>query len=125
MRCRMKNYLLICVVAATMGASSVRGMETESPAPGGAPSTVGAAPQPGSASPQAGGASSQAGGASPTDANADSAKSCEHVLFSRKLKYGESERNVLDVAAPGALDGSPRAVLLFVAGDNFAGDGTQ
>src|SRR5882672_11459606 len=98
MRCRMKNYLLICVVAATMGASSVRGMETESPAPGGAPSTVGAvtqpgsaspqagsaSPQAGSASPQAGGASSQAGGASPTDANADSAKSCEHVLFSRK-----------------------------------------
>jgi acetyl esterase/lipase len=124
----MKNYLLICVVAATMGASSVRAMETESqPADvsptAGAPSTVGAVTQPGSASSQPGGANPA--DAAPADANADAAKSCEHVLFSRKLKYGESERNVLDVAAPDALDGSPRAVLLFVAGDNFAGDGAQ
>lgn len=123
----MKNYLLICIVAAAMGASPVRGMETESqPADvsstAGALSTVGAVTQPGSAPSQPDSAS-QAGSAAP--ANADSAKSCEHVLFSRKLKYGESERNVLDVAAPDALDGSPRAVLLFVAGDNFAGDGTQ
>jgi acetyl esterase/lipase len=116
MRFGMKNYLLICVVAATMGASGVRGMETESQAPGDAPSTVGAVTQPGSAV-------TPAGGASPADANADGAKSCEHVLFSRKLRYGESDRNVLDVAAPDALDGSPHAVLLFVAGDNFAGDG--
>jgi acetyl esterase/lipase len=105
MRFGMKNYLLICVVAATMGASSVHGMETESQAPGGPPATVDTV--------------TQAGG----DANADGAKSCEHVLFSRRLKYGEGDRNVLDVAAADALNGSPRAVLLFVAGDNFAGDG--
>jgi acetyl esterase/lipase len=106
----MKNYLLICIVATTLGASPVRGMETQSP-PGDAPSTVGAV--------------TQAGGALPADANADGTKSCEHVVFSRKLKYGGSERNVLDVAAPGAVDGSPRAVLLFVAGENFADDGAQ
>jgi acetyl esterase/lipase len=107
----MKHYLIICVVAATMAASPVRGTETESQPVGGAPSNVGVETQP--------------GGTPPTDANADSAKSCEHVLFSRKLKYGEGERNVLDVAAPDASDSSPRAVLLFVAGDSFAGDGAQ
>jgi acetyl esterase/lipase len=107
----MKHYLIICLVAATMAAFPIRGTETESQPAGGAPSTVGVETQP--------------AGTPPLDANADSAKSCEHVLFSRKLKYGEGERNVLDVAAPDGSNNSPRSVLLFVAGDSFAGDGTQ
>jgi len=50
-------------------------------------------------------------------------KPCEHVSFSRGLKYGDSEQNVLDVATSGEPKGtSPRPVLLFVAGDSFAGD---
>jgi acetyl esterase/lipase len=61
---------------------------------------------------------------SPADAAPDQAKSCAGVSFSRNLKYGASELNVLDVASPGSDPGqtSPRAVLLFVAGESFTGE---
>jgi acetyl esterase/lipase len=52
----------------------------------------------------------------------DTTKPCERVSFTRKLKYGESDQNVLDVATGGA-DTRPAAalpVLLFVTGDSFA-----
>jgi acetyl esterase/lipase len=51
--------------------------------------------------------------------------SCEHVTFSRQLKYGDGDQNTLDVATADARDPAPRPVLLFIAGDNFsqAGDG--
>jgi acetyl esterase/lipase len=56
----------------------------------------------------------------------DLAKSCEQVSFTRNLRYGESDLNVLDVATDGsvATPTSPRPVLLIVAGDSFAGDDT-
>jgi acetyl esterase/lipase len=44
------------------------------------------------------------------------------VSFSRKLRYGESDLNVLDVATADVRETSPRPVLLFVAGESFAGD---
>ncbi len=48
---------------------------------------------------------------------------CDRVSFTRGLKYGESDQNVLDVATSGKPgDASPRPVLLFVAGDSFTGD---
>lgn len=53
---------------------------------------------------------------------ADVAKSCEQVSFSRNLKYGETDLNVLDVATGAAKDTGPRPVLLFVAGESFTGD---
>jgi acetyl esterase/lipase len=59
----------------------------------------------------------------PPAAAAEPTNPCERVSFSRGLKYGESEQNVLDVASPGEpKNTSPRPVLLFVAGDSFAGD---
>jgi acetyl esterase/lipase len=48
---------------------------------------------------------------------------CAGVSFSRGLKYGESDLNVLDVATSDSRDTSPRAVLMFVAGESFAGEG--
>ena len=53
-----------------------------------------------------------------------SAKPCEQVSFTRNLRYGESDLNVLDVATAGSDAGqtSPRPVLLIVAGESFAGD---
>ncbi len=51
----------------------------------------------------------------------DAAKACDQVSFSRNLKYGEADLNVLDVAT-GASKDSPRPVLLFVAGESFTGD---
>ena len=60
-------------------------------------------------------------GASPHDATSDESKSCAHVSFSRKLRYGESDLNVVDVATGDVRETSPRPVLLFVAGDDFAG----
>ncbi|EJN13937.1 carboxylesterase type B [Bradyrhizobium sp. YR681] len=50
------------------------------------------------------------------------ARLCEQVTFSRGLRYGESEANVLDVATSATKADTPRPVLLFVAGDSFTGD---
>lgn len=50
------------------------------------------------------------------------ARLCEQVTFTRGLRYGESEANVLDVAASTTKADTPRPVLLFVAGDTFTGD---
>jgi acetyl esterase/lipase len=51
------------------------------------------------------------------------ARLCERVTFSRGLRYGDSEANVLDVATSGETKAdTPRPVLLFVAGDTFTGD---
>jgi acetyl esterase/lipase len=50
------------------------------------------------------------------------ARLCEQVTFSRGLRYGESDANVLDVAASTTKADTPRPVLLFVVGDSFTGD---
>nr|WP_245305493.1 alpha/beta hydrolase [Bradyrhizobium sp. LTSP857] len=50
------------------------------------------------------------------------ARLCEQVTFSRGLRYGDSEANVLDVATSSTKADTPRPVLLFVAGDTFTGD---
>ena len=51
------------------------------------------------------------------------ARLCEQVSFSRGLRYGDSEANVLDVATSAETKAdTPRPVLLFVAGDTFTGD---
>ena len=51
------------------------------------------------------------------------ARLCEQVTFSRGLRYGDSETNVLDVATSETTKtDTPRPVLLFVAGDTFTGD---
>jgi len=73
--------------------------------------TDGSAPQPDNAKP-----------APPDDASPAPSKACAGVSFSRGLKYGESDLNVLDVATADSREASPRPVLLFVAGDSFAGD---
>ncbi|HWX56896.1 alpha/beta hydrolase [Bradyrhizobium sp.] len=48
---------------------------------------------------------------------------CAGVTLSRGVKYGDSERNVLDVATAVDKAQGPRPVLLFVAGESFADDG--
>jgi len=58
----------------------------------------------------------------PADATTDQTKSCDGVLISRRLRYGESDLNVLDVATGDSREGSTRPVLLFVAGESFAGE---
>jgi acetyl esterase/lipase len=59
-----------------------------------------------------------------TAAASDETKSCDGVTFSRNLKYGPSEQNVLDVATASAGSGPaiPRPVLLFVAGESFSAE---
>ena len=61
-------------------------------------------------------------GASPAGAIPDQARSCEGVSFSRSLKYRENDQNVLDVASSDSRGTASRPVLLFVAGENFAGE---
>ncbi|MCP3394488.1 carboxylesterase family protein [Bradyrhizobium sp. CCGB12] len=50
------------------------------------------------------------------------ARLCEQVTFSRGLRYGETEANVLDVATSATKADTPRPVLVFVTGDSFTGD---
>ena len=50
------------------------------------------------------------------------ARLCEQVAFSRGLRYGETEANVLDIATSTTRADTPRPVLMFVAGDTFTGD---
>jgi acetyl esterase/lipase len=50
------------------------------------------------------------------------ATSCDQVSFTRDLRYGEFDRNVLDVATSASKDTTSRPVLLFVAGESFTGD---
>jgi acetyl esterase/lipase len=60
----------------------------------------------------------------PPAAAPDETKFCEGVTFSRNLKYGASEQNMLDVAtgSAGAGPAIPRPVLLFVAGESFSAE---
>ena len=45
------------------------------------------------------------------------------MTFTRSLKYGADAMNVLDVASGQTAPGARRPVLVFVAGDSFAGGG--
>jgi hypothetical protein len=44
---------------------------------------------------------------------------CEHVSFTRDLRYSDTDANVLDVATSQTPSSTPRPVLLFVARDHF------
>ena len=59
---------------------------------------------------------------STADAAPDASKSCEGVTFSRNLKYRDNDQTVLDVATADVQAAVTRPVLLFVAGENFAGE---
>jgi acetyl esterase/lipase len=59
---------------------------------------------------------------STADATPDASKSCEGVTFSRNLKYRDNDQTVLDVATADVQAAVTRPVLLFVAGENFAGE---
>jgi acetyl esterase/lipase len=48
---------------------------------------------------------------------------CAGVTLSRNVKYGDNERNVLDVAVSADKAPAPRPVLLFIAGESFSDDG--
>src|SRR6201998_4820577 len=104
----MTKYLVLGLLLTTLTGSSVRGSESGVPFTAADVVKVGldlndsAAPSP--------------------DAATDEAKPCASVSFSRNLKYGESDQNVLDVATRDSRDSSPRPVLLFVAGESFTGD---
>jgi acetyl esterase/lipase len=50
-------------------------------------------------------------------------ETCKDVSFTRNVKYGDSDANMLDVATTGNATGDSRPVLIFVAGRSFAGDG--
>ena len=58
----------------------------------------------------------------PVDPAVEEQKACAGVAFSRSLKYGESELNVLDVATGDTKEPARRPVLLFVAGESFVGE---
>jgi acetyl esterase/lipase len=61
-------------------------------------------------------------GSDPSVSAAAASESCAGVTFTRSVKYRENDQNVLDVATADSKEGSSRPVLLFVAGENFAGE---
>src|ERR1700722_7867248 len=103
----MTKYLVLGLLLTTLTGSSVRGSES------GVPFTA--------ADVVKVGLDLNDFGAPSPDAT-DEAKPCASVSFSRNLKYGESDQNVLDVATGDSRDTSPRPVLLFVAGESFTDD---
>jgi acetyl esterase/lipase len=102
----MAKYLAVCLILATITGASVRGSDW---------------PQI-TAHLLRAGLVLEGSGASPDDATSAESQSCAGVSFSRNLKYGESDLNVLDVATGDVRETLPRPVLLFVAGESFAGD---
>ena len=80
----MKTTLTICVLAVIMTAASARMPNTGWKALPGGPLHAGLVVEADNTSPAA----------------ADKAKTCDHVTFTRSVKYGDSDRNVLDVAPP-------------------------
>jgi len=50
-------------------------------------------------------------------------ETCKDVAFTRDVKYGDSDQNMLDVATTENATGESRPVLIFVAGQRFASDG--
>jgi acetyl esterase/lipase len=105
----MTKYLVLCFLLTTIPGASVRGFEAEF-LPDGAAGLMKI------------GLVLDGSSASPSDATPDQSKSCAGVSFSRSLKYGESDLNVLDVATGDSREASARPVLLFVAGESFAGE---
>jgi acetyl esterase/lipase len=59
-------------------------------------------------------------GPSPVDSTPDQQNPCADMSFSRNIRYGESEANLLDVATGKTTEGAQRPVLLLVAGESFA-----
>ena len=104
----MKKYLVLCFLLTAASGASVRGSE---PLPDIAANLV-----------RVGLALDGSSGASSDNATPDASEPCAQVSFSRNLKYGESDLNVLDVATGDFKDTTPRPVLLFVAGESFADD---
>lgn len=104
----MTRYLVLCFLLSALTSASVRG--SESALPDIAAHLVKA------------GLALDSPAAPSADATPDQTKPCEGVTFSRSLKYGESDLNVLDVATTDFKQGSPRPVLLFVAGESFTGE---
>jgi acetyl esterase/lipase len=104
----MTRYLILCVLLTAIAGAAVRGAESELPQI--APDLVRV------------GLVNDAPTPSPTGATPDESNSCAQVSFSRNLKYGESDLNVLDVATGDSREASSRPVLLFVIGESFTGD---
>jgi acetyl esterase/lipase len=107
----MTKYLVLCFLLAAITDASVRGSGPGLPPIAANPVLAGLALDTTDGSPPAS-----------ADAAPGPSKSCEGVLISRRLKYGESDLNVLDVATGDSREGSTRPVLLFVAGESFAAD---
>ena len=105
----MVKYLLLCFLLPAIAGSSVRGPESERPdAHLLKVGLVDDPPPPSSDDAKA-------------ETKPDQSNSCAHVSFTRGLKYGESDLNVLDVATSDSR-GVAAPVLLFVAGESFSGD---
>jgi acetyl esterase/lipase len=60
---------------------------------------------------------------SPNASSKPDAVSCANVTFTRSVKYGSDNLNVLDVATGQTNTGGKHPVVVFVAGDSFAGGG--
>jgi acetyl esterase/lipase len=104
----MTRYLVLCLLLTAIPDTSIRGAESGFPDIADQLVKVGLV--------------SDDSGASPQDATPDRHPPCASMSFSRNLKYGEHDLNVLDVVTADSTNASPRPVLLLVAGENFTGE---
>src|SRR5258705_2810223 len=100
----MTKYLVVCLLLATLTGASVDGSESGW--------------RPIAARLVKAGLVLDGSGSSRDDSTSDESQSCARVSFSRNLRYGESDLNILDVAT---CDGdfqetSARPGALFLAG---------
>jgi acetyl esterase/lipase len=114
----MRTYLVVYLLLAAMAAATAHGVRADT---GVRPAKVRLALDSSDAAPAGAAPTSMTPtNATPTDDTPDPSKSCAGVSFSRNLRYGESDLNVLDVATTDSQQTSPHPVLLFVAGNSFA-----
>jgi acetyl esterase/lipase len=120
----MTKYLALCVLLAASAAVCVRGAEADFSSRARTPIVkVGLVAETDSSARSADATPPPVDAPSSSEAaTADQPSACERVSFSRSLKYGESDLNVLDVATVESKEASRRPVLLFVAGESFAGE---
>jgi acetyl esterase/lipase len=106
MWCTMRRYLIFCLLLVSFTGSLIRSAEPSSENPDYLVKVGLVADEPAQAV-----------------AVPDEKLSCKGVTFTRNLRYGASEQNVLDVATGSADDPTiSRPVLLFVAGESFSSD---
>src|SRR5260370_22247323 len=122
----MTKYLALCLLLTAITGTALPASESASPDIAAHVTKAGLALDGSDAgSPDAAPTGAAPAAAARDVATPDQPQPCAGVSFTRNLKYGDSDQNVLDVATSDSNKTSPRPVLVFVAGESFAVDASD